>query len=200
MTPRAWSPPAGGVILAFGPYWKSLRPFLESLVGPGIRDFGRAFRLDLTPGDWSWLLAHGWTYSVTCDGMVHEARVPTLFHEYYGFAEACSDAEIVHRWRARWIGDATRLRLQNWGVPVIRVEAAKALREFAGDPDEAFNVIEWTLSRDEIITIETKTIGSRSNPQITLFLADAGAPDVLPAWESVVPVSSLACSMADVPD
>jgi hypothetical protein len=178
-----WFPSDRGGIYAFSAEALPLRPFYEGLVGPArVEPFGWTFKVTFEPRDWSWLREHGWSYEVRCATQTLRGQVPTLFHPQLSFAAlTCSDA-TVHRWRARWDGPPTPLRLRT-SVPTIVQAGAERLTS-TGVPETKLDFV-----AQPGMEIAVEATAPPFQPAIYAGLFErTPAIERLPAWERAVPL------------
>lgn len=181
LTADNWFPRNEGAVYAFTWEGAALRPFYEQLVGAAnVWSFADSFTVTFAPGDWSALRRHGWWYVTVCGGVTRSVQIPTLFHPNMTFAGAACDVPTQHRWRARWNGPATPLRLRVEGVASVRAGSTQ-LDNAAG----THSFIDFTAEPG--IDIEVAVTTPPYQPWVYAALLDGDGQ--LPAWDRTSPIT-----------
>ena len=175
LTVEQWPPPASGAIYAFTQQGAALRPlFLEIFGAERVRSYGRAFTVDVPPGDWSHLRAHGWTYCARCGDAVRRGLVPTLHQLGIAFADFECPTPSTHVWAARWEGAPARLRVDGLEEPVT-VETPRERREGI-----RFDV---DVQPGDLLRVTTA-----AEPRLPFAATSVTVADQIPAWTAATPV------------
>ncbi|GIW41607.1 MAG: hypothetical protein KatS3mg076_2184 [Candidatus Binatia bacterium] len=184
LDPRNWFPPEGKkVTYVFSPHEGRLLPFYLRLFGSErVRSFGRAFRVDLEPGDWSWLRRHGWTYEASCGERHERARIPVLHHRLLSFRGLrCPDGKATHRWLGRWRGPDADLELVFTGTArILRSDG----RVFEAEGYE--KRLPFSVRSDDELEIEVESVVA----VLSILLARTEAGYRVPDWEWVEPLEA----------
>lgn len=175
LTVEAWPPPPSGALYAFTAEAAAQRPLYAALFGAErVRDFGRAFRVDVPPGDWSALRAHGWTYCARCGDDVRRGLVPALDQLGVAFADLECPTPSTHVWAARWTGGATHLQVDG-GEEAVLVATPRERREGIA---VAVDVVPGDVVR----------VTTTAPPGLPFARTALTVDGRLPAWEAVTPV------------
>jgi hypothetical protein len=174
LTVENWLPPPSGGLYAFTADAVGLRPLYAALLGAErVRAFGRAFTVDVPPGDWAGLRTHGWSYCARCGATVARGVVPTLQQMGIGFADLECAPASTHTWAARWNGAAARVQVHG-GERVVTVETPHGR-------GEGLDVEVDVAPGDEVRVTTTAEPGL---PFAATRLTLGGR---LPPWEAVTP-------------
>ena len=170
-----WLPPPSGALYAFTAEAESLRPLYTALFGAErVRGFGRAFTVDVPPGDWSALRAHGWSYCARCGARVARGVVPTLQQMGVAFADIQCDEPSTHTWAARWDAPPARLQVHG-GEQSVTVDTPRERREGAE--------VEIDVTPGDVVRVTTT-----AEPRLPFTATSLTVGDQLPAWDAVTPV------------
>jgi len=175
LTVESWWPPAEGALYAFTAEAAPLRPVYAQRFGEErVRDFGRAFTVDVPAGDWSELRVRGWTYEVRCGERVWRGQVPLLHQMAVGFDGVMCGQPSTHRWAARWMGPRARIRVTG-GERTVRISTATASSE--GRETEL-----------EVLPGEIVRIATDAEPGVPYVDVALTVRDRPPPWDWAVPV------------
>lgn len=170
------------VIYAFSRHAGPLQAFYEHLFGgERVHPFGRAFLVKLEAADWSWVRTHGWTYEARCGDQTWGGQVPALFHLYLTFAAIRCDGPVTHRWRGRWHGPPTTLRLRFNGDADVETSTGPGMHKKAAEDTGSFSV-----QPDSDVTISVTRPGLDGTVSTTLF-ESSPLGERVPPWEWVTP-------------
>jgi hypothetical protein len=178
-----WLPPSNApVMYAFSQHAGPLQAFYEHLFGgERVHPFGRAFLVNLEAADWSWVRTHGWMYEARCGDQTWRGQVPALFHLYLTFAAIRCDGPVTHRWRGRWLGPPTTLRLRFNGDANIETSTGPAVQKKAAEGYGSFSV-----QPDSAVTITVTRPGLDGAVSATL-VENSPFGERVPPWEWVTP-------------
>jgi hypothetical protein len=181
LTADNWFPRNEGAVYAFTWEGAALRPFYEQMVGAAnVWSFADSFTVTFAPGDWSGLRRHGWSYVSQCGGVIRTGQVPTLYQPNLTFAGAACDVPTQHRWRARWDGPATPLRLRVEGVASVQA-GTQHLDNTAG----TYPTIDFTAEPGMEIQVDVTTPPFQPWVYAALLEHEGGVP----AWNQTSPLS-----------
>jgi hypothetical protein len=174
LTVESWWPPASGALYAFTPDAAALRPLYAQRFGEErLRDFGRAFSVDVPAGDWSALRAHGWTYEVRCGERSWRGVVPILHQMAVGFDGLACNQPSTHRWSARWMGPIAKVRVLGGEREVTAITASDRQRG---------QEVDIGVAPGELLVIESDAAAGVPFADVTLTVRDRPPP-----WEWAQP-------------
>lgn len=174
LTVESWWPPAAGALYAFTAEAAPLRPLYAQRFGEErLRDFGRAFSVDVPASDWSALRAHGWTYEVRCGERSWRGVVPVLHQMAVGFDGLACEQPSTHRWAARWMGPIAKVRVIGGEREVTAITASDRQRGREVDID---------VAPGELLVIESDAVAGVPLSDVALTVRDRPPP-----WEWAQP-------------